>query len=149
MSETTEQTEGAVGAADVKEHGYLGLLPEHKEFMSIGPKDCTWHKPEDIAFHVQVQRQTNMTGEQMAIQVPVFIHDDCDAMMKRINLAFSIPQKRLEDENKAMLLMKSKQDTALKMQADEEARLKILKAQEKMASKLEKRGKLHLQGVQQ
>jgi hypothetical protein len=118
------------------------LLPEHKIFHSMGPKDCQWHDAKDLAFHVQFQRQTNTTGEMLAIQIPVFIHDTREEMMKRIQIAYSIAQERLVEENKAMINLARKAEERKLAEVASKSDLKMKEAEAKRLAKMIKKGQL-------
>lgn len=122
---------------ETKHPEYKALRPHLRKFHGVGPKDIPNGKPEEVLFHVQIQMETGH-GEQMAIQVPVFVHDSREQVRDRVNLALSIPQERKEDFGAAV-------DELNQMARDarEQERQRQISAQQaaKM-EKLAKKGKL-------
>lgn len=90
----------------------MSLIPEHEQHHSLGPKDVgiKWDKP--AAMHVEVVRTTNQTGEQICVKVPVYGDESREELQKRLAMAYSIIQDRLEDENKAVNWRNEKGQTA-------------------------------------
>lgn len=98
------------------------LLVEHTKYHKLGPKDLRFPVwgwlgrllnlfgiiKAPAVMNMEVTRNTSSTGEQIHISVPIYHGDDRRHMMDRINMAYSILQERLEDENKLMLELNDK-----------------------------------------
>lgn len=85
------------------------ILPDFGSYDGKGPKELNHGEDKEVLFNVQVARNTSVTGEQIAISVPIYKSDSYEDMIKRMDLAYHIPQLRLESENKLMLALEKKQ----------------------------------------
>lgn len=122
-----------------KEESYKNILPEYQKFHQLGPKDVKWGTPEQLGFHVQVQKQTSALGEQIAIQVPIFVDDTLEDRRNRMQLAYAIMQERMEDENKAI---QRANDEALQKRVDTMDKLPL--HEQRKIQKMIKSGKLKI-----
>jgi hypothetical protein len=75
------------------------LVKEHEKYHKMCPKDIRWDGTK--VSEIEVARQTEATGEQFCIKIPVFLEDSREILMDRVNFIYSIIQDRMEDENKA------------------------------------------------
>ena len=91
---------------DVEPGDYKSLLPEFMKYHKLGPNELKFG--EKAIMTLDVARQTNNTGEQLHISVPIYADDSREEMMSRIHMAYSILQERLEDENKVMQKLNDK-----------------------------------------
>lgn len=114
------------------------ILKDHNKFHGKGPKELCHGDDKDVLFAVQVQKQVSVSGEQMAIQVPIFKSDTREAMNERLHLAYEIMGERMGYENAAVEKLnqaaqdKRRQEHLDRVQAQQDAKLK----------KLQERGKL-------
>lgn len=88
------------------------ILPDFGSYDGKGPADLKHGSEDQALFNVQIARNTNATGEQIAISVPVYKSDSYADMIARLELAYHIPQLRLEQENKFMIALNEKQQEA-------------------------------------
>lgn len=79
----------------------MALLPEYEKYHSLGPKDVGIRN-EPAPMLVEIARQTNRTGEQITIKVPVYGDESRAVLHDRLQMAYSVLQDRMEDENKAV-----------------------------------------------
>lgn len=75
------------------------LLQDHEKYHNMSPADIKWEGTKVCEF--EVARQTEATGEQFCIKIPLFLEDTREVLMDRVNFVYSIIQDRMEDENKA------------------------------------------------
>lgn len=120
------------------------LLPEYKKYHSMGPKDCRWGNKEDEAFVVQINRQTNSTGEQLAIQVPVYRDDTREQMLDKIYLAYAIVGERLEDENKVMMNLTAQARARSQKEIADRKAMEAKAQEDRRLAKLTKKGLISL-----
>lgn len=64
------------------------------------PKDIKWTGTK--VSEIEVCRQTEATGEQFVIKIPVFLEDTREVLTDRLNFIYSIMQDRMEDGNEAI-----------------------------------------------
>lgn len=115
------------------------LLPEHKEFHEMGPKDLGFRTKEESVMSVDIARTTNQTGEQIHVSVPVYKDEDRETVQRRLGFAFSLIQDRLKDENKAIMYLNEwhskKRQAQVELQKSEDSYGKEIKAVEKREQK--------------
>lgn len=157
MSQEKEPTSAPEADAKESKKEYRGLLPRYTHYHKKGAKDIAWGKEEDLGFHVQLQRATSVTNEQFAIQIPIYKTDTREEMRDRLQLAYSIVQERLEDENDSMIELHNRQQEQQRAAMEEQLKKKITdrdsqlehnrkKEVHKFARMLE-RGKIKIEGV--
>lgn len=82
---------------------------EEEKYHSMGPRDLGLQPEKKAAMSVDIARNTNHTGEQLHISVPIYGDESREEVQKRLGFAYSILQDRLEAENKVIDWQNSKQ----------------------------------------
>lgn len=81
------------------------LLDNHKKYHEMGPKDAGLKGEVKL----QVARTTDHTGEQFAMDIPIYPDDSREQVRDRVNFFLSLIHDRVEDVNKAIVEMNERE----------------------------------------
>jgi hypothetical protein len=84
---------------------------EEEKFHSLGPKDLGLDPEKKASMSIDIARNTNHTGEQLHVSVPIYGNETREEIQRRLGFAYSVIQDRLEAENKVIDWQNSKQAT--------------------------------------
>lgn len=78
--------------------------PKHEKYHSLGPKDLTWPSKDESVAMISITKQT-VDNEQWHFQIPVSANDTREELDNRIGAIVSLGQERMEDVNKAWMIL--------------------------------------------